>query len=81
MQRSTQETRRWAFYSLGARMCEQDTGRVHGPVVQHARSPFEADSTREPERAPLAHYFGKPKREFQRCVVVPANVERCMWEV
>lgn len=29
--RSTQDTRRWAFYSLGAQMCAQDTGRVHGP--------------------------------------------------
>lgn len=26
-----QETRRWAFYSIGATMCPIDTGKVHGP--------------------------------------------------
>lgn len=26
-----QDTRRWAFYNLGAFMCAQDTGKVHGP--------------------------------------------------
>lgn len=25
------DTRRWAFFSIGARMLPMDTGRVHGP--------------------------------------------------
>jgi hypothetical protein len=28
-----QDTRRWAFYTLGAQMCAMDTGNVYGPVV------------------------------------------------
>jgi hypothetical protein len=28
-----QPTRRWAFYVIGASMCDIDTGRVHGPLL------------------------------------------------
>jgi hypothetical protein len=28
------DTRRWAFFSLGARMCARDTGRMHGPSLE-----------------------------------------------
>jgi hypothetical protein len=34
------ETRRWAFYSIGAMMCAVDTGKAHGPAVscRHERA-------------------------------------------
>ena len=26
------DTRRWAFYEIGAQMCAGDTGAIHGPA-------------------------------------------------
>ena len=33
------DTRRWAFYAIGAQMCSGDTGAVHGPAPQPAAQP------------------------------------------
>jgi len=33
------DTRRWAFYEIGAQMCAADTGAVHGPAPQPAAQP------------------------------------------
>ncbi len=33
------DTRRWAFYEIGAQMCSGDTGAVHGPAPQPAAQP------------------------------------------
>lgn len=34
------DTRRWAYFRIGAGMCDQDTGVVHGPAVsvRHERA-------------------------------------------
>lgn len=30
-----QDVRRWAYFNIGAFMCSQDTGAMHGPRYEH----------------------------------------------
>ncbi len=36
------DTRRWAFYAIGAQMCAGDTGTMHGPAPKPREQPHEA---------------------------------------
>lgn len=47
MMRSTQETRRWAFFNIGAMMRGQDTCRQHGPW-SHPHTAQALDLIRDP---------------------------------
>lgn len=56
MMRSTDATRRWAFFNIGAFMCGEDTGQVHNPARR--LTPLQ-----------LAAIIGAPAEEWHPSVV------------
>jgi hypothetical protein len=70
--RSSQDTRRWAFYNIGAMMGRQNTGRLHGPWSHpHTEQAFDLLTD------PYAH--DRAQREAAREYFRLSMAERWRW--